>query len=274
MRKALFLLTILSCISGLGQKKIKDPALLAQEKRMVFEKWGDWKPDPVYPKILGIRIGENISPHYAIAWGKWASPKRNRRYKNGPDIRPLRVGGEESNRMLAVHLMKKQTEHIQKSVDSIRRKAQAEMAHWTRFTVDADPLYVLYYRKMLEPLRKFPPNPKTYWAWGFENEKIFQEVQSSGQLSVLQEKLELIKDNYKKAKMLDMPRGKRFLLFHKTLIQWRDFLSLKNQINNNHSVALVYKEKRKLKVSEETLNRNKTDKEIVREIMQKYKHQF
>lgn len=264
------------CFLGKAQsyKKIKDPALLAQEKRMVFEKWGDWKPDPVYPKLFGIRIGENISPHYAIAWGKWLAPRRNRRYKNGPDIRPLRAGGEETNRLMNVLLMKKQAELIQKSVDSIRKSSQDDMLHWTHLTVNADPLYLLYYKKMLEPLQKFPTNPNTYKDWGFESKEVLKQIKETGQLDVLKEKLFLSKDTYQKAKKLDMPRGKRFLMFHKSLIKWREFESLKNQLGQNNSMIIKTKEKQKIKLKEGDTQRSKTDREIAEEIIKKFKHQF
>ena len=76
--KIIFLLPAIFCaIFSFGQvKKLNDPSIVAHQKRMVFESWGDFRPYPKY--TLGIQT--NFA--YATVWG-WLSPSKNQDYKNG-----------------------------------------------------------------------------------------------------------------------------------------------------------------------------------------------
>lgn len=87
--KGIIFLSLLPITTVFGQvsvKRLNDPAIVAQHKRMVFERWGDWRPYPKY--FLGVQT--NFA--YATVWG-WLAPSRNRDYKNGADIRPLKPSG-------------------------------------------------------------------------------------------------------------------------------------------------------------------------------------
>ena len=93
VKKGKFFLLLFIATSAYGQsiKKLNDPSIVAQHKRMTFESWGDWRPYPKY--ILGIQT--NFA--YATVWGMWA-PKINRDYKDGEDIRPLKPSGVQNQR--------------------------------------------------------------------------------------------------------------------------------------------------------------------------------
>lgn len=202
-----------------GQKRLYDPTIVSQQKRQVFERWGDWRPYPKY--FLGIQT--NFS--YATVWG-WMAPARNRRYKNGEDIRPLKVGGIENQRLAEVKLQEEESKKIKVEIDSIYKRNVQDLAHWTPATVDADPLWILYYKRMLTPLKKFPEKPSNYRDWGFKDEETYEHLKKMGELDFLQKKLDLMKENYTIARTLSMPRGKRFLKYHKCLIEWRKFKNL------------------------------------------------
>lgn len=255
-------------VSGQTVKRLNDPFIVAQEKRQVFEKWGDFSPHPKY-NLLGIQT--NVA--YARAWG-WMAHSRNRRYKNGPDIRPLRTGGEETIRMIKAQTMKRQAELSKVSIDSIYKRSLSDMAHWTSLTATADPLFLLYYKKMLEPLKQFPEEPKTHTQWGLKNDKIFQKMKSTGQIKVLQEELHILKETYKKAMTLDMPRGKRFLMYHKALIGWRKFSKTLSGAERSYLTAMEYEEKKRKKISTEMFTRNQSDRDIIESIMQQFKNKF
>lgn len=257
-----------------AQRKINDPALLAQEKRQVFEQWGDWKPDPVYPKIFGVKVGPNINVPHSMAWGMLA-PNRNRRYKNGEDIRPLKATGEENIRQGKAQIMKEQAKAIKKSVDSIYQRSLSDMAHWTSLTTSADPLYLLYYKKMLDPLKKFSENPKQS-DWGIKNYTTYSKIKQTGQLKTLQEKLDILKDKYKKATTLDMPRGKRFLMYHETLIGWRELQRMIKDLENFNDNFFIYSRKiNQFRFQKENHKSMKqTDKEIANQFIQQYKNQY
>ena len=68
VKKGKFFLLLFIATSAFGQsiKKLNDPSIVAQHKRMTFESWGDWRPYPKY--FLGIQT--NFA--YATVWGMWA----------------------------------------------------------------------------------------------------------------------------------------------------------------------------------------------------------
>jgi len=73
-----FLLMLLLTFSSIvtAQRRLYDPTIVSQEKRQVFESWGDWRP---YGKW---RFSIQTNFNYATVWG-WLAPARNRRYKKG-----------------------------------------------------------------------------------------------------------------------------------------------------------------------------------------------
>lgn len=253
-------------------KRIIDPALIAQEKRMVFQEWNDWKPD-AKTKILGINTGWNTNPKYTIVWG-WTAPKRNQRYRKGEDIRPLKPTGLETQRFAKLKLMENQAENIKKSIDTIYKRSLADMAHNTHLTASADPLYLLYYRRMLEPLQKFPENPSTAIQWGIKNPAVLVQLKNTGQYKQLQEKLLLAKETYEQGRKLDMPRGKRFLMYHKALMNWREFQRMLFSAVNRNDLFLTITEELKTAKSSIKDIPIQNDRQIVENIMRRYKHKF
>ncbi|MDR7693397.1 hypothetical protein PG593_03590 [Riemerella anatipestifer] len=248
-------------------KKLNDPAIVAQHKRMVFEKWGDFRPYPKY--FLGVQT--NFA--YATIWGNW-SPRRNRAYKNGADIRPLKANGVEVQRLVELEVQKKEVEKIKVEVDTIYKRNIQDFAHWTSATVEADPLWILYYKRMLNPLKSFPETPRNYREWGFDNAEIYETLKFSGGIEKLQESLDLLKDKYHKSRTMDMPRGKRFLMYHETLLGWRKFQSELFSYNTKSELFLDY-QKALDKFRKGRKNHIvKSDVEIVREIMNQYKNQY
>lgn len=265
------LLVLFILFSGLffSQNKLNDPSIVAQHKRQVYESWGDWRPYPKY--VLGIQT--NFA--YATVWG-WLSPSINQDYKNGNDIRPLKPTGLEVQRLAEVEIQRKEAEKIKIEVDTIYKRNLQDLAHWSSATVDADPLWLLYYKRMLTPLKNFPDNPQSYNDWLIKDNETYQLMITTGTIKRLQEQLDLLKDKYKISRTVDMPRGKRFLLYHETLIGWRKFISELKRNSEQSTLALDYKKiidgfrNKKNQISA----KSRTDKEIVQNIMIEYKHQF
>ena len=267
--KILLVLFILFSVWFFSQNKLNDPSIVAQHKRQVYESWGDFRPYPKY--VLGIQT--NFA--YATIWG-WLSPSINQDYKDGADIRPLKPTGLEVQRLAEVEVQRKEAEKIKIEVDTIYKRNLQDLAHWTSATVDADPLWLLYYKRMLTPLKNFPDNPQSYNDWLIKDNETYQLMITTGTIKRLQEQLDLLKDKYKISRTVDMPRGKRFLLYHETLIGWRKFMSELKRNSQQSTLALDYKKiidgfrNKKNEISA----KSRTDKEIVQNIMIEYKHQF
>lgn len=278
MKKIILYGILLYCPSLSAQisyKVIRDDALRQQEGRMVFQEWGDpddWKPEAEYYKIFGTRIGPNLSWRHSLVWGMLA-PKANKRYKSGSDIRPLRVGGEETQRQVATHTMEAQAKQVKEHIQTLRKRSTDDMAYWTPTTINADPLFLLYYKRMLTPLKNFPDHP-SWREWGFPNEEAYRRARLVGQIDELKVKLHSLKDTYKGAMTLPMPRGKRFLLYHKALIGWREFQVKLNNCTKESRYSIDSQEL--LKQQKNAMDRVNliSDLDIARQVMQKYKHKF
>ena len=271
--KKLALIPLLLMASGVfGQfsvKRLNDPSIVAQHKRMVFQSWGDWRPYPKY--LLGIQT--NFA--YATVWGMWA-PSRNRQYKNGEDIRPLKPTGLQNQRYVQVKFQEEEAKKIKAASDTIYKRSVQDCAHWTSATVDADPLWLLYYKRMLRPITEFPDTPQNFVEWRLKNQQTYETLNTTGTLKRLQEELDLIKEKYTMSRTMDMPRGKRFLMYHDTLIKWRRFVQELRKHNDKTTLLLDYKNILK-NHSPYALPQAWTpasDQGIVHKTMQKYKHRF
>ena len=232
----------LFCISINAQNRLNDNAIVSQHKRMVFERWGDWRP---YGKWF---LGVQTNFAYATVWGMW-SPKRNKDYKNGQDIRPLKPTGLEVQRLLELEVQKQEAEKIKAESDSI-------------------------YKRMLNPLKSFPEQPQNFREWGFDNQEIYETLKFSGGIDRLQEILDLLKDKYHKSRTMDMPRGKRFLMYHETLMGWRKFKAELFSYNTKGELYLDYKNALDKFRKGRKKYITRTDVEIVQEIMNQYKDQY
>ncbi|MDV3896591.1 hypothetical protein CMT52_19070 [Elizabethkingia anophelis] len=251
-----------------AQNRLNDEAIVSQHKRQVFESWGDWRPYGKY--FLGVQT--NFA--YSTVWGM-LSPSRNRDYKDGEDIRPLKANGIEVQRLAQVELQRQEAEKIKINVDTLYKRNMQDLAHWTSLTVDADPLWLLYYKRMLSPLNNFPDNPQNYTDWRLKDDESYQTLLSIGVIKRLQENLDLLKDKYKISRTVDMPRGKRFLMYHETLIGWRKFLYELNGFNNKTNLVLDYKKMLdKFRNTNKEIALHRDDKEIVASVMQDFKHRF
>jgi len=268
--KLFLLLFITANVFGqVSVKRLNDPAIVAQHKRMTFESWGDWRPYPKY--FLGIQT--NFA--YATVWGMWA-PKINRDYKDGDDIRPLKPTGEQNLRLVQLKFQEEEAKKIKSASDTIYKRSVQDFAHWTSATVDADPLWLLYYKRMLKPITEFPDTPQNFTEWRLKDHQTYETLSTTGTLKRLQEELDLIKDKYSMSRSMDMPRGKRFIMNHETLIRWRKFVQELKKHSDKTTLLLDYKNilKNHLRTTLPTQSTSSSDKQIVQDVMQKYKHKY
>jgi hypothetical protein len=264
------LLLVAAVVSAqLSVKRLNDPAIVAQHKRMVFESWGDWRPYPKY--FLGVQT--NFA--YATVWGMWA-PKINRDYKDGDDIRPLKPTGVQNQRFAEVKYEEEEAKKIKEASDTIYKRSVQDFAHWTSATVDADPLWLLYYKRMLKPITEFPDTPQNFMEWRLKDQETYETLNAIGTLKRLQEELDMIKEKYSMSRSMDMPRGKRFLMYHETLLRWRKFAQELRKHNNKTTLLLDYKNilKNHSPYALPTAWSPSSDGQVVQNIMNQYKHRY
>ena len=264
------LVTMFFCAAGCvfaQVKRLNDPSIVAHNKRMVFESWGDFRPYPKY--TLGIQT--NFA--YATVWG-WLAPARNRDYKDGADIRPLKPTGLEVQRLVELEFQRAEAEKIKIQVDTLYTRNVQDLAHWTSATVAADPLWLLYYKKMLKPLNDFAKNPQNYMQWQLKNDKIYQNMLANGGIAHLEKELALLKDKYKNSRTMDMPRGKRFLMYHETLIGWRRFANQLRAFDQKNNLFLDYKKLLATSTRKLGADWNSVDLQIAQKIMIEYHNKF
>lgn len=262
---ALFLL-ILPLKTEAQVKYLNDPSIVAQHKRMVFEQWGDWRP---YPKYL---FGIQTNFAYATVWGNWA-PSKNRKYKNGSDIRPLKPNGFEVKRYAELEIERNDANKIFERVNAIKGQNEKDFLHYTAVTVEIDPLWLLYYKKMLRPLNNFPENP-SYSDLGIETQEKYNLLVQTGAIESLLEILHSLKDSYHQSRNMAMPRGKRILMYHDTLVGWRKFLDRMNSLNKKVDLSAVRYNENIYQTLFNVQQNPSDDKDIVEAVMLEYKHKF
>lgn len=264
-----FPLIALTMFGQVSVKRLNDPSIVAQHKRMTFESWGDWRPYPKY--FLGIQT--NFA--YATVWGMWA-PSINRDYKDGEDIRPLKATGIQNQRYTLLKQQEEEAQKIKATSDTIYKRSVQDFAHWTSATVDADPLWLLYYKRMLKPITEFPDTLQSFIEWRLKDQKTFETLNTTGTLKRLQEELDMIKEKYTMSRSMDMPRGKRFIMYHETLIRWRMFVQELRKYNNKTTLLLDYKNilNNHLSTALPAQWTPASDKDIVQNVMQQYKHRY
>ena len=109
-----------------------------------------------------------------------------------------------------------------------------------------------------------------------ERQEAYQVLNTTGTLKRLQEELDLIKEKYAMSRSMDMPRGKRFMMYHETLLRWRKFVQELRKQNNKTTLLLDYKNILK-DHSPSSLPSGWTpasDKQRAERIMQQYKHRY
>lgn len=247
-------------------KRIKDPHIVGQEKRQVFQEWGDWQPKK--KNILGV----NVNYHYTMVWG-WLAPKRNRRYKDGDDIRPLSLTGLQNQRYATTLIQEDRTKRILEHAEVVHDETFDEYMHISSLSVEADPLYLLYYKK---ELRDCDNLLQDQWGDGNYFSKIgmtyeaFKENNKYGILETLKIDVEKLEDKFEMAKKADMPRGKRILMYHDCLMDLRklkkyvDYLNRQTRLRFEASRRLARLERMK---KNGTISRQRRDAEIFIDVL-------
>lgn len=193
-------------------ESIEDPHIRAQADRMVFQSWGDFKPEP--KKILGV----NINYHYTATWG-WAAPNQNARYRRGRDIRPLGPIGHQTQRMVMDFSYNSSSNDFRKQGEEIGRTAVSELYYYSGLFSEVDPLWQLYYKKTLKRLLEFPNDD---WAqFSNNNNVVARYLHTTGVSAWYQDEMERLQERLKGTFKADQDRGSRILNYHRIMKEYQ-----------------------------------------------------
>jgi len=265
MKKSIVCLALISLgfIGVANAQNKRDVAFIEMAERMTFYDWTFNQPPP--KKILWWRVRH---PHNLFLYQLYGP---GRRYRKGRDLRPLKSWGEQTLRQLELSIQGNETEQIKESLSNLATTTAKELAHWSNKVVNLDPLWNIYYKDKLKNLMNFSEEPGNYNDWGFKNEAIYSKLKDVGILDSLQEELELIKDKFKVSRKTDMPRGKRLIMYNEIINEWEEFASKAKDCEDIGQALIHLDEANKYKLN---IKPSRTDKEIIDNVMDKYKTLF
>ncbi|QJD98555.1 hypothetical protein HH214_21600 (plasmid) [Mucilaginibacter robiniae] len=255
----ILILLITFSLTGFGQMVIRDEANIYQEERMVYKQWDKNKFKPEFKWY-------NPGSYYAYALTWLLMPD----YKNGPDLRPLRAGGEQTQRLALAAAMQVTSNYYKKEADTLRNTAITELANYSGAVSGLDPLYNLYYKKELAPLDNIEAN-----AFKNVSANVINYMGESGAYNWYLTEMNSLKERFDNARKVDLDRGQRILLYHRILLEYRKISGNWKYKLSSAQMMLAYQEKMKNKNTKGSTYFNgttsKTDDEIMKDILNKRK---
>lgn len=196
-------------------KIIDDPHIRAQHNRMVFKSWGNFLPNP--KNFLGI----NINPHYTLTWS-YLAPTQNRRYRSGPDIRPLGPYGEQTQRTVLLFQMQAETTNFSNYADSLGKEAMSDLYHHTGGVIsEVDPLWQLYYKRMLKDVYNY--NLSKFTTGLTQEEKTY--LMENGIIEWFDEEMQRLNERLHGAFDVTMARGSRIINYHRIYTEYQSVMN-------------------------------------------------
>lgn len=223
MKKITFFICFLFCtfFDAFSQMIVKDDAMAAQERRQVYLKWGDWKPDAKY--IFGAQVNQL----HSLVWG-WSAPSRNRTYKNsGNDIRPLKATGKQNLRLAALAQQNAIMEDIVKESNEIGSLAEQEILYYSNTTAKIDPLYQFYFKKTLKPIYEFQLSDVLAQCKSVD---VYNYLKEIGIIDIHVREMNILKERLDGLFNTNIERGQRIIGYHKILNDYRG----QNETFNSH----------------------------------------
>lgn len=252
-----FLLGFLGIAQLKAQKHITDPYITLQEKRMVYHSWGGWRPSRGF---LG------LNPHYQAVWGILAN-RRNGKYKNGPDIRPLKPDGTQNIRYFALMDTKSKIKSFKEHTEKIAKEAEKEILSVSSVVAKADPLWLLYYSKELKPIQNY------YDPFANVNDQAIDALRGSSAVEWYNEQMLILKERMESNLTQDMDRGQRVLGHHHILLdyrklqkQWTNIIAEATKRKGRLEKAKPWTTNEPVRISWKDWNPN-SDRDIMREVI-------
>lgn len=140
MKKLLATISMIYAANVSAQTIVQDKANTGQAKRMVFQKWDDWSPNP-QTGFLGI-------PKNLMGFLYWRVLHNS--YYNGGDKRPYRNGGPFTQNYASLTLQEKDDQHIR---DSMQKVMETNLATYVSMSGGtADVAWNIYFSQHFQEL--------------------------------------------------------------------------------------------------------------------------
>ncbi len=211
--KTKYITTLLLCLFSImgtmaqNVKRQSDKHIVNQQERMVHKQWDRKKFTPT-SGFLGLNY------QYWLTWA-W--------HPNYPktDRRPLSGTGPQTLRMGMVLAMQQTDEAYKKHTDTIRNVAVTEALNYSGPVTEADPLWLLYYRREFgnltgdtdtDPLAGLSPEVGDY-------------LRNKGLLEWHSEERAELKERLEAVRTTTLDRGSRIMAYHRLLVEHRKLLS-------------------------------------------------
>ena len=236
---------------------VQDKANNGQLKRMVFNQWDDWQPTP-NTNWIGF-------PKNPIGWFYWRVLHHD--YWNGEDKRPWKTGGQFQQNYLSLLA---QQELDKKMVDTTNEMMKTNVA--TALSMSggvADIPYELYFKNKFDDLYK---EVMAYFQGLQENfPTAFNEMINSPNGKKYIEFLDVEKDRIDAIHGLFVDRGSRMVSYFKILGELQPRCEEIKAYVRSYIVLAQLPPPAKIHESKSDFMPDKTDAEIVRELLKNWK---
>ncbi len=184
-------------------KKQTDRHIVNQQERMVHKQWD-------HKKFTPTRGFLSLNYQYWITWGLHPDyPKTDRR--------PLGPSGPQTFRQALVLAMQHTEESYRKHADTLRNTATQQIANHSGAITDADPLWLLYYRREFTPVLEQRPSE----VLANSPAEVAAYLREKGLLDWYLQESATLRERLQAARSTDMDRGSRMLAYHGLLGEYR-----------------------------------------------------
>lgn len=273
IKRFLMLFALLALIvSGTAQTIIRDRANEDIQDRRYSINWGKtFYPNPKFLKVFKWEVGLPLNPDYWYSWGKlghWFEGNKSKKdeYRRGVSKMPGRV------KIINYGILTEMTKHSEKLrdyMDSIQKINGKELFYLQPI---AEPLWGLYFENKLKGVDKLPDDGN-FKKLGFND----KEVELLERINVKEDvkmKIENIKSDLRISTKTFMPRGKRILLWHKVLEDYRGFMRELDALKSRAKRQLQIEEWMKETMSKPSKSEMQTDSLIMKNLFERYKNKL
>jgi hypothetical protein len=261
---SLLLFATFSSRAQFGFTPVRDPGVRGQMKRMVYQQWNDWKPDPRWHTVWYPPFWVPRNVEGSVFWGVL-----HRRYWKGTDRRPYRKDGPFVQNYVSLIAQKQQDLKIE---DSMKRVYNTYLKTYISMSGgEADIAWTIYFKKAFNREMKDITSKMNNLALRFP--RAFNSYTTNSRFKEYTQYLEGIKQRVHIVHQLFVGRGERILDYLKIL----NDLESHNRIMNEHIADAIFKSKYPTPEEEKKYENMppapgaKSDKDIVIQIMSNWK---